>query len=275
VKRVKTKSLNRKKYIASSRWVGNYYTSNSEWQFQLAAKALSYMRIPPNARVLDIGCGDGRFTKHLSTLFQNAKILGIDPSPSMLATARTNVMPNLSFSQGNAMKLLFKDKFDRIVAFNSLHWVPDSLTALKQVCKALKPGGQALILVAPIQVRYPLHRIINKVARRKRWRVHFGKVPSIFSFHTLPQWAELIEQAGMIPESLRFIDASLDYPNKKAFADSLTGWVPFGTIPENKKSLYVQDIVRAYIDVIPCGPKGQVHYRLDELVIVTSKPLKD
>lgn len=51
-----------------SRWDGNYYANHSKWQFLLATKALSYVQIPADAKVLDVGCRDGRFTKYLASL---------------------------------------------------------------------------------------------------------------------------------------------------------------------------------------------------------------
>ncbi|MGB7978548.1 MAG: methyltransferase domain-containing protein [Chlamydiales bacterium] len=259
------------KYVASSCWNGNYYTNNSEWQFQVASVASSFTQIPINAKVLDIGCGDGRFTKYLASRVPYGKVLGLDPSPSMLEAAQANLMPNLSFIHGDAAYLPFENQFDRIMAFNSLHWVAEINIALEQIYKALLPGGQVLILVAPIQVRHPLHQIIDEVAKRERWRSYFGNTKSVFSFYTFAEWASLIETSMLIPENLQLIDASLDYVNKEIFANSLMGWIPFGTIAEDQRKEYVHDVVEAYVAITPCSPNGTVHYRMDELVIVASK----
>jgi trans-aconitate methyltransferase len=261
------------KYVASSCWDGIYYASHSKWQFHVASIALGYMQIPNNAKILDIGCGDGRFTKHFAGFFPDSEVLGLDSAPSMVAAAQANAMPNLSFILGNATNLPFRNQFDRIVAFNSLHWVSKINIALEQMRNALVPGGQILILVAPIQVRHQLHQIIDQVAKQQRWCDYFGNRPSVFSFYTLAEWATLIEEAGMIPENLKLIDVSFDYPEKQSFADSIAAWIPFGTIPEDKKSEYVQDVVEAYINAYPCDPNGVVHYHLDELVIIASKKL--
>jgi trans-aconitate methyltransferase len=275
MKRVKSDLSTGKEHVTSSCWDGKHYSSNSEWQFRVASVALNYMQIPTKAKILDIGCGDGRFTKHLAGLFPNSKILGLDPSSSMLATAQANVMPNLSFIVGDAVRLPIKSQFDRIVAFNSLHWVSEIHLALEQIRNALVLGGQVLILVAPIQVRHPIHRIIDEVAKRKHWSSYFGNAPSVFSFYTPAEWATLIEEAKLIPECLQLIDASFDYPSKKSFADFVAGWIPFGTIPGHKRREYVRDVVEAYVAVTPCDLGGIVHYYMDELVIVASRSKGD
>lgn len=266
--------LDRDIYIASSCWNGNHYANHSEWQFNMASKALNFIEIPKDADVLDIGCGDGRVTKYLASLVPDGKVLGLDPNLSMLNAAQSNIAPNLSFISGDAMDLPFKNKFNRIVAFNSLHWVSKTKQALEGVREALLPGGQALILVAPVQVRHPLHQIINEVAKREKWKLYFNNVMDVFSFHTLAKWAGLLEESGLIPENLQLIDASLDYKNREVFAESIVAWIPFGSIPESKKQEYIDDVVESYISVIPCGSDGEVHYFLDELVIVASKPVK-
>ncbi len=271
MKRPKNNSPAEKKYISSSCWDGKYYSNNSEWQFRIATNSLNYMQFPTNAKILDIGCGDGRVTQYLADLFPHSTILGLDSSQSMLTTAQTNAKPNLSFVLGDAVNLPFENQFDRIVAFNSLHWVLEIRVALQQVCKALVAGGQALILVAPIQVRHPIHRIIDAIAKNDRWRSYFSDSPSVFCFYTLAEWATLLEEARMIPENLQLIDASLDFLDKKNFGDFVAGWIPFGTIPEDKRRDYVYDVTEAYIAVTPCDLDGTVHYRMDELVIVASK----
>lgn len=267
----KSKPPGSTQYVASSCWDGDHYRNRSEWQFRVATIALNYIELPSKAKVLDIGCGDGRFTKFLANRIPEGEVIGLDPSPSMLAAAQANVSSNLSFVQGDAVSLPFNNQFDRIMAFNSLHWVSEIVTALEQIRKALKPQGQVLILVAPTQVRHPIHQIINEVAKRKHWAPYFDKITNIFSFYTLAEWATLIEEAKLIPECLQLMDASLDYPDKNSFADFVAGWIPYGAIPEDKRRDYVHDVVESYITTTPCSSTGIVHYHMDELVIVASK----
>lgn len=261
-------------YVSSSIWNGKYYSNHSEWQFHVAKLALEFLTLPKNQpiKILDIGCGNGYFTRYLANQTPNGEILGLDPSVSMLEIAQKNIESNLSFICGNATHLPFKNQFDCIVAFNSLHWVAEIDVALEQIYSALVPGGKALFLVAPIQSRHPLHRIIDEVIQQ-RWQPHFDRDKSIFPFYTFSQWSCLIEESKLIPENIRIIDASMDYPNKNAFADSLKSWIPFGSIPEDKKMEFIDDIVASYLSRTPCEPNGTVHYNLDELVILASKPL--
>jgi len=104
-----------KKYIASSAWKGSHYANHSEWQFRIANTALDYIQIPTHAKILDIGCGDGRFTKYLASVVHEGEVIGLGPSHSMLTSAYTHVMPNLTFILGDALHLPYKNQFDRML----------------------------------------------------------------------------------------------------------------------------------------------------------------
>lgn len=257
--------------FAESNWNGQYYASHSEMQFMMAAEALKQIDFPAEAKVLDIGSGNGRVTKYLADMMPDGHVIGLDRSPSMVATAQAYASDKISFIHGDAIAIPFKEQFDRVVSFNCLHWVTEIQTALQGIKDALVPGGQACLLIAPIQARYPLHHIIDSVAKYDRWSPYFGGARSVFTLFTFAEWAKLIEDAGMIPERLQLIDGSLDYANEKVFGDWLAGWVPFGTIPEDLRNDYIQDVVKAYTAAIPCEADGTVHFYLDELIIVASK----
>ncbi len=255
---------------AHTNWHGNYYADHSDMQYRMAIETLKYLNFPAKAKILDIGCGDGRVTKYISDLVPGSQVIGIDRSASMITKAQRHAHNRLSFIQADAVALPFESQFDFIVSFNCLHWVADIQTALTKINDALVPGGLACILIAPTQARYPIHHIIDSIAKQDPWSAYFGPAPSVFTLYTFAEWARLIEEAGMIPEQLQLVSGSLDYQNKTTFGNWLAGWIPFGTIPENRRSEFLQNIVDAYTAITPCEADGTVHFYLDELMILAS-----
>ena len=75
-----------------------------------------------------------------------------DINESMLGVGRArfideNIIDHVSFAIANAQDLPFPDnEFDRIIIAFGLRNVTDKNAALKSMFRALKPGGQALIL---------------------------------------------------------------------------------------------------------------------------------
>jgi ubiquinone/menaquinone biosynthesis C-methylase UbiE len=52
---------------------------------KLTQKVLEYLNAQPDDRILDVGCGDGKFTANFASSV--AEVYGVDASPSFIASA--------------------------------------------------------------------------------------------------------------------------------------------------------------------------------------------
>ena len=99
------------------------------------------------ARVLDIGCGNGRITRLIAGL--GAHVIGIDPGQSQLEKARAlEPVNDETYVMGVAENLPVDDaSVDVVFFFNSLHHVPVPAmdAALDEARRALKPDGWLFI----------------------------------------------------------------------------------------------------------------------------------
>ena len=92
-------------------------------------------------RVLEVGCGTGRF---LAALAGRAKPWGVDPSPEMLEVARGRVH-GAGVKLGSAEELPFKDGwFERAAMWLVVHLV-DRPRAFAELRRVLAPGGRLAI----------------------------------------------------------------------------------------------------------------------------------
>lgn len=78
-------------------------------------------------RILDLGCGNGVVTQYLSSIFQNATILGVDSNEEMISYAqKNNNNPNVIYKHMDIRNLenIYGDKkFDLVNANYVLHWL--------------------------------------------------------------------------------------------------------------------------------------------------------
>jgi SAM-dependent methyltransferase len=94
-------------------------------------------------KVLDVGCGEGRFCRMLKK--EGADVVGIDPTPALIGAARARDHTG-RYVQATAESLPFRDGvFDRVVSYLSLIDIPDFQTAIRQMGRVLRPGGSLLV----------------------------------------------------------------------------------------------------------------------------------
>jgi len=95
----------------------------------------------PGARVLDIGCGTGLYSKSVA-LHTRAKVVGVDVTLSLLRMARRASPANLRFAAADASELPFPaETFDAVIGNAVLHHLPLE-RSLPELIRILKPGGR-------------------------------------------------------------------------------------------------------------------------------------
>lgn len=113
-----------------------------------AAGELEDRGLRRRAHVLDIGCGTGDLVVALSQRLRDARIIGMDLSPSMLLYAGRHATTDgrLRFIVGDAASLPFDDgAVDLVVSTLSLHHWAEPADAFAEIARVLRPGGVALI----------------------------------------------------------------------------------------------------------------------------------
>lgn len=122
-------------------------------------------------RVLDLGCGNGRYYQALED--KEVNYIGIDSSQELINIAKQKY-PGVDFQVGDALNLPFDDnQFDKIYSIAVLHHIPSNqlrLDFLKEAKRVLKPGG--LIILTnwkfhqakewKLLIKYTILRLVKK-----------------------------------------------------------------------------------------------------------------
>lgn len=128
---------------------------------------------PKDAKVLEIGCADGRDAKEIMKFTKN--YTGFDVAEEFIKLARANV-PGAVFVVGNALTYDYPNDLDIVFAFASLlhldkHGVKE---VLDNVHAALKPGGVFFISLK----RTPEYQEFMKESKQGR-RMFYAYNPDI------------------------------------------------------------------------------------------------
>ncbi|MDQ0376645.1 class I SAM-dependent methyltransferase [Amycolatopsis thermophila] len=100
-------------------------------------------------RVLDLGCGTGQLTVPLAR--RSRAVIGMDPSPDMLARARAAELPNAVWVVGAdsdvpALEpLLGAASLDLVTIGQALHWM-DAAPLFAALSRLLRPGGGVAVI---------------------------------------------------------------------------------------------------------------------------------
>lgn len=96
------------------------------------------------SRVLDVGCGEGRFTRELAR--GSAVVVGLDVSAVAISEARKNLLgENPTFVVGDARKMPFQDAFFDLVCARRGPITDQEV--LREVARVMQPGALLIALV--------------------------------------------------------------------------------------------------------------------------------
>lgn len=143
--------------------------------FPRIARVLASLKIPPGARVLELGVGTGL---SLSAYPQHCDVLGVDLAQDMLDRAADKVRDrgwkHVTLRQMDALNLdLPSDSFDYVTAFHVVSVVPDAARMMAEARRVCRPGGK-LVIINHFRSERPLIGslvdLADPVTRKLGWR---------------------------------------------------------------------------------------------------------
>jgi ubiquinone/menaquinone biosynthesis C-methylase UbiE len=139
------------KFITNKKQIFDRWASSYDWTFPsfiyqaIHKRLLSYVELPSNTNILDLGCGTGRLLDRLANDFPEIHGTGLDLSPQMLRVARQKNRhhPRLIYVEGNAESLPFAEgQFDSV--FNTISFLhyPHPKQVFSEIKRVISPGGR-------------------------------------------------------------------------------------------------------------------------------------
>jgi ubiquinone/menaquinone biosynthesis C-methylase UbiE len=161
-------------FFRNKKQLFDHWAPSYDWLFPsvfyqaIHKRLLEYVNLPPQANVLDLGCGTGRLLNRLADRFPDLRGTGLDLSSQMLRVARRSNRhhPRLIFIEGKAESLPFADgQFDAV--FNTISFLhyPEPKQVFAEVARVLKEGGSFYLADTsiPNQAELRLQQIIGGI----------------------------------------------------------------------------------------------------------------
>jgi trans-aconitate 2-methyltransferase len=126
-------------------------------------------RVPerPFRTIVDLGCGAGELTVALAERWRDARVVGLDNSPQMLAKSGDYAVPGrLEFVEQDVEA--YDTPTDLIYANATLQWVNNHETVFPKLAKLVNPGGVFAVQM-PFSHVQPSHLLLEETTRSGPW----------------------------------------------------------------------------------------------------------
>lgn len=123
---------------------------------ELAAAVASFAAESDAGTVLDVATGTGLVLRALREHLPEARLIGADISPGMLAVA-CEALPDAEWLEADAAALPLPDgSVDLVTCVTALHVIPDAQSAIREWRRVLRPGGRAVTATFTAESRRPV-----------------------------------------------------------------------------------------------------------------------
>ena len=183
-------------------WDGAAYQRLSDPQFRWGMRVLDSIPLGGSECALDLGCGPGRLTAELLDRLPRGRVIAVDASPSMIATARELLTPRfgerVTFVESDLLRLELDSVADLAFSTATFHWIHDHARLFRAIHRALKPGGR---LVAQCGGGRNLARIracADRLIRDAPFAAFFRDWQNPWNYTSPEETAERLRAAGFI-----------------------------------------------------------------------------
>ncbi len=174
-------------------------------------KTVAALNLAQGARVLDLATGTADLAIQIAK--EGSDVVGVDPSPRMLAIGRRKVHEamlheHVELVVGDAQALAFADSsFDGVSIAFGIRNVPDRARALREMARVTKPGGRVAVLelsepesgglLGPL-ARFHVHTLVPWVGSLISGAAEYRYLQrSIAAFPSATEFARLMQEHGL------------------------------------------------------------------------------
>jgi ubiquinone/menaquinone biosynthesis C-methylase UbiE len=134
-----------------------------------AALILSHLEVAPRIKILDVGCGMGKYESILTRLYTQLEVVGVDIDMRRLRQAKgVTSRSQVQFVHADATCLPFRGScFDRVIASEILEHLESDLKALLEIARVLSDGCAMLSVPnASFPMSWdPINYVLERVAK--------------------------------------------------------------------------------------------------------------
>jgi len=216
---------------------------------------LALTKPQPGEQVLDVACGTGALTRVAAKAVEpGGYVTGIDINPDMLALARKltdGQLLNIEWREADAQQIPLGDAvFDIVFCQLGLMFMPDKVTALREMRRVLRPGGRIGVMVWGRIEKCP-----GQMAMAKTWEKLFGadQAAGFYRQHSVSNPEEVrsyLEAAGFREIDVQRVIGAMRFPSPENLVRSYGALGHFDADEKNQAEAIraVTEMLQAYMN---------------------------
>ncbi len=234
-------------------------------------RLLDLYRLPPAARVLDVGAGTGEFGARVAETHPQMHVTGVELLATSVEHARrrhSRFAPRLTFEIGDAFHLAQPDdSFDLVANRHMIQSVPHADRIIAELVRVTKPGGHVHVLAEDYMM---LHMMSGPLDSDEFWRrgpVEFGVRTGTDARIGRRTWT-LMRAAGLKDVRVDYVIVDTLRVPRRVFADIITAWRD-GYVDALSTATFPPALVRQHFDEIIASILNPEHYAVWHVPIVS------
>jgi SAM-dependent methyltransferase len=222
-------------------------------------------------KVLDVGCGTGVLAREaLRRVGQEGQVVGLDLNEGMLAVAARSE-PKIEWRRGDAASLPFGDvSFDVVVSQFALMYFPDRVASLREMWRALGPGGRLAVAAwAPIEHARG-YQILVEIAARQCGPEAADVLAAPFVLGDPVELAKLFVNSGISGANVTLHEGSIRFPSVEEFIRIEVKGSPLADmLSDDMMQALAAESEHALVEFVV--PSGEIIMPMDAHIVTASK----
>jgi SAM-dependent methyltransferase len=222
-------------------------------------------------KVLDVGCGTGVLAREaLRRVGQEGQVVGLDLNEGMLAVAARSE-PKIEWRRGDAASLPFGDvSFDVVVSQFALMYFPDRAASLREMWRALGPGGRLAVAAwAPIEHARG-YQILVEIAARQCGPEAADVLAAPFVLGDPVELAKLFVNSGISGANVTLHEGSIRFPSVEEFIRIEVKGSPLADmLSDDMMQALAAESEHALVEFVV--PSGEIIMPMDAHIVTASK----
>jgi len=229
-------------------WDGASYDRISGTMEALGLDVLARLQLDGAETVLDAGCGSGRITQALAERLPRGRVVAVDESASMIATAHERLGElvgegRVQLREADLLELELERPVDAVLSTATFHWIADHERLFTRMRALLRSGGRLVAQCGGEGNIDILRGHAREVLARDPYAEHFVDFSPPWNYASAEQTQQRLLAAGFSEAKCWLVPAPREPEHPREFLSTIVLGPHYQHLPERLREPFMDDVL--------------------------------